>query len=508
MIGLVADLLAVGLLVGAMLLTGRGMAPWLDRADQSRVHRWLVRGIAGLLAWHLTLMICDLADIGWNRGLLFALGLLLPAASHAAGRLAASFPKVGATFRQEAIPKVAANPASLAEGDAPKVGATFRQEAIPKVGATSQRRGLQRLPWGDWVATVVVLGIAALAWWGAILFPDFVYHWGIKGARYQAVGGIDTAFLTRPWNYYLHPGYPHLLPSLFASTGLIRGVFRVPAMMLWTPLFFAGLLVAARQLLIAARCTRTGRSLTLALLAIAVAGFTLHGSMAGSADWLPSLALLVGWAAMMPSKGDSVSSLAAGDLQLGLAAALAASGKLEGMPMAAFLVAAHLVQRGFLHRRTAWAKRAGMLLRSALPTALVAAPWAILALRFDLLAAEQRGPLTLADSAIVLTGLVQQLSSPAWNGLAWLIVLLPLLALPTAGRSLATRPLAAVVALQLLFFLYAYHSTPLTGNVEELRFATTSFPRLLFHLLPAVLVGLSIRLDRWATPDRTGQPLS
>ncbi|MCB1037498.1 MAG: hypothetical protein KDD47_26945, partial [Acidobacteria bacterium] len=103
------------------------------------------------------------------------------------------------------------------------------------------------LSWG-----LVVAGAAALvlAWAVASLWstnPDFIYHWGIKGHRFFLAGGIDEAFLKKPWNRLSHPDYPFLQPELFAVTAVLRGFFDEPAMLLESALWCFLAAVAARQ---------------------------------------------------------------------------------------------------------------------------------------------------------------------------------------------------------------------------------------------------------------------
>jgi hypothetical protein len=74
-----------------------------------------------------------------------------------------------------------------------------------------------------------------------------------------------------------------------------------------------------------------------------------------------------------------------------------------------------------------------------------------------------------------------------WSGFAYGLLLLPLLFL---DRRL--RALAAVVSLQLLFYLYVY----LSVRIEAVTLVRSSFPRLVLHLLPAVLTAAVVALDR------------
>ncbi len=82
-----------------------------------------------------------------------------------------------------------------------------------------------------------------------------------------------------------------------------------------------------------------------------------------------------------------------------------------------------------------------------------------------------------------------------WSGFAYGLLLLPLLFL---DRRL--RALAAVVSLQLLFYLYVY----LSVRIDAVTLVNSSFPRLLLHLLPAVLTAAVVALDRLGARGVTG----
>ena len=80
-----------------------------------------------------------------------------------------------------------------------------------------------------------------------------------------------------------------------------------------------------------------------------------------------------------------------------------------------------------------------------------------------------------------------------WHGMAWLVPLL----LPALAWSRRTRPVALTCALQLGFYLWVYLASPL----EPRFYVLSSFPRLLFHLLPAVLIGAVALLSNPAAAD-------
>lgn len=337
-----------------------------------------------------------------------------------------------------------------------------------------------RLPsdwgWGDGLAlfALAVFTLFAATLW--IATPDFVYHWGIKGHRFLLERGVDYAWLAAPWNWILHPDYPNLVPELYAVTGLLRGGFRAEAMMLWSPLVFALALGSARDALARAPIAPFFRQATVALVAVTAAAFSLANWMAGGTDGWICLALLAAAPALLRPPDRE------GDLAIGLAGALAAASKVEGIALAAFLIGVQLL------RRPAGSAWPGRILRLGGPTLLVALPWLIRVRHHGLFQEFNAGAPAPERFATVLSTLGETLglASP-WHGFAALLVLLPLLLLPRR-----TRPVAAVATLQLLFYFYVFF----TARVDTVLLIKASFPRLVLHLLPAVLVAAAVACGR------------
>jgi len=333
-----------------------------------------------------------------------------------------------------------------------------------------QRRRLPSdLGWGDQTAllAVAVFALVALTLW--VTTSDFFYHWGTKGERFFLAGHVDYGFLSRSWGWAVHPDYPNLLPELYAASALLAGRFDAPAQMLWSVLFFVLLLAAAREALKPAEpwVRQTG----VALLATATAAFALRQQFAGGADWMPALALLAAIPALARQPDD------AGDLQIGIAAAFAAASKVEGVMLAGLLVLAQLARRPVAGRWLGGIR----LLRLAAPTVLVVLPWWIEVRRYHLFTVLATGGLTRERVQAALPALLDVLNHPVWHGFSYAMLLLPLLALRRR-----TRPLALVIGGQLAFYLWIY----LVAAFDTRFYILTSFPRLLFHLLPAVLVGV------------------
>lgn len=333
------------------------------------------------------------------------------------------------------------------------------------------------LGWGDGVALFALAAFTLVALTGWITLPDFVYHWGLKGHRFFLAQEVDYAYLTRSWNWVLHPDYPTLLPELYAVTALLSGGFDEPAMLFSSGVFFALLLAAAREGLRQGGAERLTLQAGVALVALASGAFAVGHLMAGGADWLPALALAAAVPPLLrpPDR--------AGDLQIGAVAAFAAAGKQEGVPLAAFLVLVQLVRRARAGRRLPLAAAA----RAGLPAAAVVLPWLGRAVHHHLFLPFNSGPLRPERAGEVLPAMVEAMGTPAWHGFALAALLPPLLLLHRR-----TRPYAAVAALQLGFYVYVYF----TVRLEDLRFFVLSnFARLVFHLVPASLVAA---LVAWA----------
>lgn len=403
-------LLAVLALPVLLVLLGSRFSGLLARPGDGVLYRCVVYGLAGTVVFHLLLTLLDLAGIPWHPVLL-GLGALL-AAVHFHGR---------------------------------RDGARLPSD----------------LGWGDGVALFVLTVFTVLALTQWIMTPDFVFHWGLKGQRFFLARGIDEAWLAR--NDMIHSDYPNLLPELYAASALFGGRFDPPVLMLWSALFFAGLLAAAREALRPVE-DRYVRQAGLALVALALGLFGIGWQMAGAADWMLALALLASLPPLLRPADP------AGDWQIGIAAAFAAAAKIEGIPLAGFLILVQLL-RERLQFRT--------LVRLVLPTVAVVLPWWARVIQYRLFQKDNAGPFEITRAGALFSTAAEILAGPSWHGVAWIVLLTPLLLLPRR-----TRPFAAVVTLQLLFYLYVYFTAP----VDVRYYVLTSLPRLLLHVVPGVLV--------------------
>jgi hypothetical protein len=339
-----------------------------------------------------------------------------------------------------------------------------------------------QLAWGDVLAGLAVAIFGALAWTRWIALSDFVYHWGIKGHRFFLVGGVDYGYLAKPWNWVLHPDYPNLLPEIFAATAILAGGWSEPPMLLSSALVLGLMVLAARAALASGELTAASRGWALAVFALLLATFGIGYAMAGGADWLVALGLAVALPALLRPP-DS-----AGDLQVALCAALAASSKLEGLTLAAWLLAVQLVRRQPWRQWRQWRQVVVAAVLLGLPLALVAVPWAAQVVRHSLFQPFNTGSFDPSRVLLVGPALLNRATVSAWLGAPVALLLLPAL---LADRRL--RPAAAVCTLQLLTYLWQY----LTAPVDTRLLVLTTFPRLLLHLLPAVFVLAALR---WAKP--------
>ena len=435
-----AAALAPLLLLAMLMLAGR---PLVERLPGSRPLRSAYAVLAGLWLLHLLLTLLDLARVRWSVPLVAGALLLF------------------ALWR-------------LRE----------RMPAAPS----------PRPAWGDGVALLATLAFAALAATRWIAFSDFVYHWGLKGHRFLLARRVDYDFLAQPWNWVLHPDYPNLYPELLAVTAMLGGGWQEAPLMLWSPILMALLLVVARETLapgeLGPRAPGLGdpwvRNAVLATLGCALAAFGIGHLMAGAADWFVALALL---AALPPLVRPAD---AAGDLQLGLCAAVAAAAKAEGIALAGFLVAVQLARHLLAMRRsgTAWRSRAAWRTALAgfamllLPPASVVLPWWLRVAHHGLFQLMNSGPPELGRVRVVARAVAQSMTVAAWGGLTLALLLVPLL----LARRGPLRPFATVVALQALLYGWQY----LTAPVDTGFLVLSTFPRLALHLLPSVMVAAAL----------------
>ncbi|HSF41624.1 MAG TPA: hypothetical protein VLT87_17630 [Thermoanaerobaculia bacterium] len=342
--------------------------------------------------------------------------------------------------------------------------------------------------WGDGIALFALAGFTLLALTSWIAIPDFFYHWGVKGERFAAARGIDYVFLARPWNWAIHPDYPNLLPELYAATALLFGKFSEPGMMLWSGVFFALLLAGARSALRQAGVERFSLQAGMALLALVLGAFGIGHLMAGAADWMIALAVMAAVPPLLRPPDPE------GDLAVAFAAAFAAASKIEGVPLAGLLVLVQFVRHVAAERRVPWLAA----LRLGIPVAAVVLPWLFQAMRHGLLQSTNSGAFEASRAALIGPALRETVTLATWHGFGWTVLLpLPLLFFRKV------RPVAAVTALLLLFDLYVYFTAP----VDTRFYVLSSFPRLMFQVIPAILVAAIVATEpSGKTPGKSERP--
>ena len=432
-----AALLAALAVPAALALLGSRLSGILAAPEDGILHRCAFHLMSGALALHLALTLLDFAGIPWHPFLLAGLWTVL---------------------------------------------FVLGSRGLP--GSRERTRLPSDPGWGDGLALFALAAFVLIGLTGWILFPDFIYHWGIKGHRFFLAREVDYAWLSPAWNWVVHPEYPNLVPELFAVSALPAGRFEVPAMALGVSVFFALLLAEVREGLRRGGADRFTRQAGLALTALGIAGFGIGHMMAGSADWLMALALAAAVPALLRAPDPQ------GDLQIGVAAAFAAACKVEGVTLAAFLALVQLGRRFLAERRL----DLGAAARISLPVAAVVLPWLGRMAWHDLFLPLSSGPFQPERARVVFPAILEALKTPAWHGLSFAALLPPLLLIPRR-----TRPFAVAATLQLAFYVYVYF----TARVEDPRyFVLSNFARLSLHLAPA---SLCMALVAWMPERQNGR---
>lgn len=150
--------------------------------------------------------------------------------------------------------------------------------------------------------------------------------------------------------------------------------------------------------------------------------------------------------------------------------------------MAALLLAVHIGRRCWVERRPLF----GAAWRAGAPVALVVGLWLLGTWR-RYVESQVAGALDLTRMPLVSSTLWELMKTSGWFGMAYLVLLAPLLLL---RRELAA--VGAVLVLQMGFYVYVYLSAPSEPRV----YIYTTFARLVLHVLPVVVGALLIAGDR------------
>ncbi len=432
--------LGVALVFGLCGLVGHGLAGFWATPSDTRPYRLAVALILGLVTLYLGEWLLYGIGLAWSRGSLLTLLALAAAGSHWLGR------------RRPPPP-------------APRL----------------------RWGWGDAVALVALAAcaFAALRLWS--LNPDFVYHWGIKGAKLELAGGFDPGFLGQSWDRLRHPEYPLLYPGQLAALALVGGGFDERALMAPSMICFALLLAAARQVLADRGASRPVAQATMALLGLATSTFGVGYLMAGSPDWFLALSPLAAWPLLARRESGFGTALA-----LGGVAALAAGSKMEGLVLAGLLVAVLGLTRSGASGVDRLRAAALAIAPALLPVFLVVLPWGWFNHHHGIGSSVARGALSLDHLGTVFSTLGEALRLPEWHGFAVFILALPLLLVPQT-----TRWISLVCLGQLAFYLVVYLSLPFDLPEQVAYFIRSNAGRLAFHVVPTVLVACGVALARW-----------
>lgn len=340
-----------------------------------------------------------------------------------------------------------------------------RHRTLLEAGAASEAQ----LRWGLILSAFLVLGVMIAAFQGWLTQPDFFYHWGLKAARYFESRTVDYGFFQNPSAWRTHPDYPNLVPELFLLPAFWAGAFDETAALSVGASWFALLVLAFRLGLLSAGLRGFRLELVHAWASAVLLSFAVAHPLVGSADVLPACALLL---TLPPLLAEAQSPVAVEQLSLG--AALAAASKIEGVPLSLVLMA--LGTWKFVQQKERWTRIAGGW---SLMLAVILPWWAMARLR-QLFLPSNVGPLELGRLGDILWGWAWAASLPEWNGVPWMLLILPGLLLVPKFR------LAALACLgHLAVQLGAY----LTAEGVDLRMLLlTSSPRLLFQVVPASLV--------------------
>lgn len=416
------------------LLLALGGFPWRLRGERGRAASLVRAFLAGAVALHLSFELLAVAGLRWS---------LVPLLGVAAAVQAVTW-----RWRDRLRP-------------APVVAPT----------------------WGDGVALAAIGIFASLAWRLEAVTPDFVYHWGSKARRFAHAGGVDVDFLSLNSAFRLQPQYPCLPIDLAAIPGALFGSGSIAAALVPSLAAFALMPLVARDLLARTGAGTQVRAGLLAAWTLVISRFAIGHRMGGQADLLIALAVVAALPALLEPRATTATR------DLALAAAVAAAAKTEGLAIAVLLVAVYSAQVAVASLRSGEAIR-HLRSRVSLPllaVAISAAPWLLRNARHGLAGDDLLGGYRWQRARQALEEVTRWLADPAvpeWS--VWPIVALA--AIPPLLWQRRTRPVGLLGAGILGLAIVAYSG----GAPEVGRWVATSFPRLLFHWVPAVLLTIAI----------------
>ncbi len=310
----------------------------------------------------------------------------------------------------------------------------------------------------DLITLLTLTGYALYVTLASLWEWDFWAIWGLKAKAFLEIGGIDWRFLESRWNTFSHPDYPLLVPFNFDFAALVSGGWNDR----WLGLLFVAWGIAL-LLIVRALASRETTPFFAALITLALAGLAVS-RYAGLAE---GALIAFGGAGVLFVRTALIDDDAAdwrhGALMLGFAA----NCKNEGMALLIAVTIAVVV--------VSWKEKGIARVRCLWPAYAFAAPWLLLrashALPTDIVggSAVSRLLARLPYAHQILAFLAARLYEP-WF---WVAVLAGILIVPAASR-LRERFVLLVTAIQLVFYVAAYFTTP-----HDVRWhVLTSWPRL------------------------------
>jgi hypothetical protein len=355
-----------------------------------------------------------------------------------------------------------------------------RRTEAPRDAGPPNRIG--RLAWALAIGALALFAVEAVsepmwAW-------DFVAIWGLKGKTLFLAGGLPVRLFHDPRLAFVHPGYPLLLPVLFASLSTLLGIWDPQALALLYPGFELATLLAIWGFL-----RRRSGSTGAAVGTVLTAGFfPLYQSyFVGLAD----IPLALGYVLAGTAALDALDSGGAPSVRSLLLAALwCCSLKKEGTVFLLLLAGAVLLRRnGGRHRSwTAAAVYAVVPLVHQAVLRWLRGPVADPAFRWSQLIERGGGQF---ERRLLETGGYLLHAFVPW-GLPALLAIAAILAGTRSGIADALfEPMA------MLTILYAL-APALSTWADPALFAASTFARLTFALAPALFLTLGARIS--ATP--------
>jgi hypothetical protein len=287
---------------------------------------------------------------------------------------------------------------------------------------------------------------------------DLHFFWGPKAIRFYYDGGITLGFLADPNTVRMNPGYPILLPLLYAWAHTVARHFSWFAAVAATALFMFGSVALVRG------TTRDDRGAL--LMAGTLAWCCAVAFAAGAADvpllFFETLAMVALTFIDQPRRQVVLAAL-------GLAGAVML--KIEGATFAIALVVAHVVVR----------RNVRQTLVIAAPAALLITTWLAWVKAHGLFELYRGAGMPVYLEALPKTlAMVAKAASYDLFGLPWFV---PLMLIALGGVRLAALPLlVAVLTFAAAIFFYVHLPDPTWWILS-------SAPRVLLTPLTALLIG-------------------